>query len=136
MRLAPASLCLLLLVAAPVLAGPFPTFEEQTIDPRVGNVCYALTTADINGDGKTDVVAVSEDAVVWYENPTWAKHDIVRGITARDNVCIDAHDIDGDGKIDLTLGAGWRPPDTMTASTLQWLGRGAEGKWKVHPIAP
>jgi hypothetical protein len=111
-----------------------PRFETQEIDPHVGNVCYAVTVADVNGDGKPDVVAVSEDAVVWYENPTWAKHDIIRGKTARDNVCIQPHDIDGDGRIDFALGAGWKPPDTKTPSTLQWLGRDKAGDWRIHPI--
>lgn len=112
----------------------FPRWEGQEIDARVGNVCYALTTADVNGDGKLDIVAVSEDAVMWYENPQWTKHEVTRGQTARDNVCIAAHDIDGDGRIDFALGAGWRPPDTETASTLQWLGRDAEGRWQIHAI--
>ena len=34
---------------------------------------YAVTVADVNGDRKPDVVAVTEDAVVWYENPSWAQ---------------------------------------------------------------
>ena len=93
-----------------------------------------MTVADVNGDQKPDVVAVTEDAVVWYENPSWAQHDIIRKATARDNVCIQPHDIDGDGRIDFALGAGWRPPDTKNPSTLQWLGRDAEGRWQVHPI--
>ncbi len=115
--------------------GPFPRFEAQEIDPKVGNVCYAVTTADVDGDGRLDVVAVTEDAVVWYQNPTWTRSHIIGGVTARDNVCIAPHDIDGDGRIDFALGAGWRPPDTATASTLQWLGRDAKGQWQVHPIA-
>jgi len=77
---------------------------------------------------------VSEDAVVWYENPSWAKHDIIRQATAKDNVCIQPHDIDGDGRMDFALGAGWRAPDTKNPSTLQWLGRDAAGRWQVHPI--
>jgi hypothetical protein len=109
-------------------------FVAQEIDGQVGKVCYAVTTADVNGDGRLDVVAVTEDAVVWYENPSWDKHEITRGTTARDNVCIAAHDIDGDGRVDFALGAGWRPPDTTTAGTLQWLGRDASGVWKIHPI--
>ena len=88
----------------------------------------------MDGDGKLDVVAVSEDAVVWYQNPSWRRHDIIRGVTEKDNVCIQPHDIDGDGRIDFALGAGWRPPDTARASTLQWLGRDKDGKWQVHPI--
>ena len=60
--------------------------------------------------------------------------DVIRKATARDNVCIQPHDIDGDGRIDFALGAGWHPPDTKTPSTLQWLGRDAAGHWQVHPI--
>jgi hypothetical protein len=111
-----------------------PRFVAQEIDPHVGNVCYAVTAADVDGDRKPDVVAVSEEAVVWYENPTWKRHDIVRGVTEKDNVCIQPHDIDGDGRIDFALGAGWRPPDTKKPSTLQWLGRDRTGHWQIHPI--
>lgn len=127
----------LVLLQAGALAqqAPFPRFEAQVIDPKVGNVCYALTTADVDGDGKLDVVAVTEDAVVWYRNPDWTRTDILRGTTERDNVCIAAQDIDGDGRIDFALGAGWRPPDSTKASTLQWLGRDAQGQWQRHPIA-
>ena len=108
-------------------AADFTRFRTQEIDPHAGQVCYAVTVADLNGDRKPDVVAVTEDAVVWYENPSWQKHDVIRKATARDNVCIQAHDIDGDGRIDLALGAGWRPPDTKNPSTLQWFGRDGSG---------
>ena len=124
------SLCLVM----PAAAAEFPRFEAQVIDPHAGEVVYAVTVADVNGDRKADVVAVTEDAVVWYENPIWARHDIIRKATARDNVCIQPYDIDGDGRVDFALGAGWRPPDTKNPSTLQWLGRDAEGHWQVHPI--
>jgi hypothetical protein len=123
-----------LTLALPAAAAEFPRFGAQVIDTHAGNVVYAVTVADVNGDRKPDVVAVTEDAVVWYENPTWTKHDIIRKATAVDNVCIQPQDIDGDGRIDFALGAGWRPPDTKNPSTLQWLGRDAEGRWQVHPI--
>jgi hypothetical protein len=75
--------------------------------------------------------------VVWYENPSWAKHDIIRGATERDNVCIQPHDLDGDGRIDFALGAGWRPFNTTSGGTLQWLRRGKslDDPWKLFPIA-
>lgn len=39
---------------------------------------YQLAVADINGDGKLDIAALSseENRVEWYENPTWKPHPI------------------------------------------------------------
>jgi hypothetical protein len=108
-----------------------PNFKPITIDPDIGKVCYAVTLADVDGDGKQDIVAVSENRVLWYQNPTWQKRVIIEDQTPLDNVCIDAHDIDGDGKIDFALGAGW----TKTG-TIHWLSRGPslDDRWTVHFI--
>jgi hypothetical protein len=111
-------------------------FEMQELDPFVGQVCYALTVADVNTDGKPDLVALTENAVVWFANPTWKKADIIRDKTEKDNVCIQPLDIDGDGHVDFVVGAAWRPADTRTGGTLQWLrnpGK-AGGEWTVHPL--
>ncbi len=124
----------ILLIAPGALAADFPRFEAQQIDAHAGEVVYAVTVADVDGDKKPDVVALTEDAVLWYANPSWEKHVITRGKTLRDNVCIQAHDIDGDGRVDFAVGAGWRPSDTKGASTLQWIGRDAKGEWQIHPI--
>jgi hypothetical protein len=135
MRMIFATYLLSILGSLPAVAADFPRFQPQEIDPHAGEVCYAVTTADINGDGKPDVVVATEDAVICYENPSWRKQDIVRRATARDNVCIQPHDIDGDGRIDFALGAGWKPTDTKGSSTLQWLGRDRDGRWQLHPIS-
>jgi len=117
-------------------AAEFPLFRTQELDPHVGNVCYAVSANDVNGDGKLDVVAVTEDAVVWFANPTWEKRVIIQGATEKDNVCLQGHDIDGDGKLDFALGAAWRPSDTKGGGTLQWLRRQGESNapWQVIPI--
>ncbi|MBI3408918.1 MAG: VCBS repeat-containing protein [Planctomycetes bacterium] len=107
----------------------------QEIDAGL-NVGYAVLLADVNGDGKIDIVVVDTNRVVWYENPTWKKRTLIQGMTKPDNVCIDAYDIDGDGQIDFALGADWKPFNTTSGGTLQWLKRGKtlDELWSVHPI--
>jgi hypothetical protein len=110
----------------------FPNFQEVVIDAQAcERAVYAVTLADVDGDGRDDIVAVTENAVVWYQNPDWKKRLIIENQTELDNVCIAAHDIDGDGKVDFALGAGW-----TKVGTIQWLQRGEslEEKWKVHAI--
>lgn len=114
-------------------AAEFPKFEAKTLDPDVGKVCYAVTLADVDGDGKQDVVAVTENRVLWYQAPDWKRRVIIEDQTERDNVCIAPLDIDQDGKIDFALGAGWL---NKNIGSIHWLSRGAslDEKWHVHLI--
>ena len=124
-------LCLLLLSAS--LNAAEIQFEAQDLDPEVAKVaCYAVTLTDVNGDSKPDIVAVTENRVLWFENPTWKPRVIIEDQVERDHVCITPFDIDGDGQIDFALGAGWTKIGTM-----YWLKRGAslDDKWQAFPIA-
>jgi hypothetical protein len=108
--------------------------QEIAADLTIG---YATALVDVNGDRKTDVVVVDADRVVWYENPSWRVHTVIKGATKRDNVCVAAHDVDGDGRVDLALGADWRPFDTEKGGTIQWLrqGESPDEPWQVIAIA-
>jgi len=125
---------LLLAVPAWCAAAP-PDFTPREIDPRAGAICYAVTTADVDGDGTRDVVVVTEEAVLWYAatDTGWEKRSLVAGGTPRDNVCIAAGDADRDGRVDFAVGAGW-----TTAGSLHWVARdaGVDGPWRVHDLGP
>jgi hypothetical protein len=109
--------------------------EEIATDFGIG---YAVTTGDVNGDGRMDVVAINATDLVWFEAPSWQKRVILTGLTARDNVTLALNDIDRDKRLDVALGAGWQPTNTTSGGTLQWVGRatpGADAAWEMHPIS-
>jgi hypothetical protein len=116
------------LLGATLRADGFPGFREHVIDPHCGMICYAVTSADVDADGQPDIVAVTEDRVLWYQAPGWERRTIIAEQTDRDNVCIAPFDIDGDGLIDFALGAGW-----TKIGSLQWLTRGEslDKHWRV-----
>ncbi|HEV8606093.1 MAG TPA: VCBS repeat-containing protein, partial [Tepidisphaeraceae bacterium] len=124
------------IVGGSVGAAEMPKFKTQEIDKTL-KIGYGVILADINGDSKQDIVVADKERVVWFENPSWKLNTILTGKTKTDNVCLDAADIDGDGKIDLALGAGWRPADTKNPGTLQWLRRPktGNGEWEMFEIA-
>ncbi len=91
-------------------------FETQTIDSQVA-IGYGLAIGDIDGDGKADIILADKKQFVWYKNPAkrneiWQKFVIAENLTESDNVCIAARDIDGDGKVEIAVGAQWNPSET------------------------
>ena len=101
----------LLVTTASAIQQPAFQFRAEQIASDFG-VGYAVTTGDVNGDKRTDVVAISGTDLVWFEAPTWQKQVILSGATPKDNVCLALHDIDRDGKLDVALGASWQPTNT------------------------
>src|SRR5947208_2439366 len=91
--------CLGTLIPASLVAQDAYRFQTKVLDANVGNVCYAVSVADVDGDKKPDIVAVTENQVVWFQNPDWKLRVIIENQTERDNVCIAPYDIDGDGKV-------------------------------------
>ncbi|WP_009959935.1 FG-GAP repeat domain-containing protein [Verrucomicrobium spinosum] len=110
-----------------------PVFKAQEIDNQI-QIGYGLAIADVQGDGKPDILLADKTAFVWYENPSWKKHVIAENLTAKDNVCIAARDIDGDGKCEIAVGAEWNPSDTVNSGAVFYLIPPADRTQKWEPV--
>jgi hypothetical protein len=109
---------LLLIIYLPVLLAfihaPQPKFEAQTIDDNI-SIGYGLALGDVDGDGKTDILFADKKQFVWYRNGDWKKFVMAENLTEHDNVCITARDINGDGKVEVAVGAQWNPSETSNS---------------------
>jgi FG-GAP-like repeat len=109
-----------LLILSAVLQSPAPAevrFEAADLQ-RDWGVVYAVRIADINADGRPDVVAINPSQLAWFENPTWQRHLILDGLVPRDHVTIAPFDVNADGRVEIALGAGWNPRNTASGGTL------------------
>ncbi len=88
-----------------------PQFQPQVIDDQV-QIGYGLAIGDVDGDGKDDILLADKKQFVWYRNGDWKRFVMVDNLTERDNVCLAARDINGDGQVEVAVGAQWNPGET------------------------
>ena len=83
--------------------------------------------ADVNGDGKLDIVASRGHGVglIWYENPKWAIHEINNDLQSPH--CLQIGDIDNDGDLDAATCA-------YLSRKAAWFENDGKGKFTTHII--
>lgn len=112
-----------------------PLFTEQILDSNIA-IGYGIALGDVDGDGKPDILLADKKQFAWYRNGDWKKFVMIENLTEHDNVCIAARDIDGDGKVEVAVGAQWNPSETGNAEqsgSVHYLIRPADptGLWKA-----
>lgn len=124
---------LLALPSLPHAAEP-PEFKWSGKEIDQIEIGYGLAMTDVNGDGKTDIVLADKSTIQWYENPSWSKHVIASRLTLRDNVCVAARDIDGDGKCEIAVGGQWNFRETLKDGAVHYLVAPADRTQPWKPV--
>lgn len=119
---------------------PQPNFRAVEIDTKI-QIGYGVAVADVDGDKLPDILLADKKQFVWYKNPgpradpgTWQKFVIAENLTAKDNVCLAAQDIDGDGKCEIAVGAQWDPGDTENSGAVFYLIPPADRTQRWEPV--
>ena len=125
---------LLPIVIVSVLGADPVMFQRHLIDAFPAG--YQVAVADLNGDGRPDVIALSTDAdrVDWYENPTWQRRPVAR--TAK-NIDLAVRDLDGSGHPAIALASGFYFNESTRGGEIQLLRQPAKAGdlWPRQPIA-
>jgi len=132
----------LFLLSATFSVAAEPKFERQVIDDKI-SIGYGLAIGDVDGDKKPDILLADQSKISWYRNGDWKRFDIAEnlnprvGVRHRDNVCIAARDIDGDGKVEIAVGGQWNPGETTDetkSGSVHYLVRPEDPTQKWKPI--
>ncbi|MGQ9589523.1 MAG: FG-GAP repeat domain-containing protein [Planctomycetota bacterium] len=109
-------------------------FERHAIDAFPKG--YQVAVADVTGDGKPDVIALSTDAdrVDGYENPSWKRRAIA---ACPKGIDVAPADFDRDGRVELAVASGFYFSESRRGGEIAILRPGptADEPWIPRTIA-
>jgi hypothetical protein len=81
---------------------------------------YQLFAADIDKDGKTEIVALglAADHLIWYRYPDFTPHPILTDLPTPQMVALDHTDTDGDGIPEILLAYGFNSNPTKSVGNV------------------
>ncbi|RUL86858.1 FG-GAP repeat domain-containing protein [Tautonia sociabilis] len=136
-----ASLLLLLLSPAapapddPPAIRPLPSFERIVLDDDFPGA-YQVEVADVDGDGRLDVIALGGGSCAWYRNPSWTKHLITGPDTTPGIISSAAADLDGDGRAEVAIAYDFEMNAPRRGKLgLALPGESAEAPWSFRTLA-
>jgi Aldos-2-ulose dehydratase, beta-propeller domain/FG-GAP-like repeat len=120
---------------APGARRPLPKFERIVIDDGFPGG-YQVEVADINGDGRPDVVAVGGGTCAWYENPTWIKRVVSSPLQTPGIISSASADLDGDGRAEIAIAYQFSMNEPKQGKlVLASQAKEPQGSWTLTPIA-
>jgi hypothetical protein len=112
-------------------------WEKRALGKTI-NMAKMIEMADVNGDGRLDVVATDSENVdsglFWFAAPAnpvtgeWKRHEIVRGYNGLDSLSV--ADMNGDGRPDIVIG---ETKDKLRLAIYENVDGGKS--WKEHIIS-
>ena len=105
---------------------PTKVFRKHQL-PGIHPGATNIQPADINGDGKVDILASRGhgQGLIWFENPSWKIHDINKEL--RSPHCLQVIDMDGDGDIDAATCA-------YQSRIAAWFENDGKGNFTTHVV--
>lgn len=97
---------------------------------------YAVEAADINKDGRVDLLAVAggTQQLIWFENPAWTRHVIASGITGLINAAVADTDQDGIPEVAIATGFATVPAKSTGIVTVYTHGPDLNEPWTGKEI--
>lgn len=118
-------------------AGAGGLWQKHAVGSTV-NMSKMVEVADVNNDGRLDVVATDSEHVnsglFWFEAPgdpvkgKWIRHDIASGYNGLDSMSVE--DMNGDGRPDIVIG---ETKDKLRLVIYENVGGGQS--WKEHVLS-